>query len=172
MKYNILRKKLATHEILVVFLLFIISVLVRFFIANRFPLNIQCYPDELRYYHIASSTKISLIFLTNSILMSSGVFFVYYLSKHFIRDNIYKIAICFIYLLFGYMTYTMTFISENLWIPLSLCVICIFYKLFQFQELNDKKYILIFNLTAGISSYIAYLCKEIALIFPLAYIKF
>lgn len=55
MKYNILRKKLATHEILVVFLLFIISVLVRFFIANRFPLNIQCYPDELRYYHIASS---------------------------------------------------------------------------------------------------------------------
>lgn len=165
MKYNILRKKLATHEILVVFLLFIISVLVRFFIANRFPLNIQCYPDELRYYHIASSiangtgisiynaatdfqkilyslflvpacttsnisTKISLIFLTNSILMSSGVFFVYYLSKHFIRDNIYKIAICFIYLLFGYMTYTMTFISENLWIPLSLCVICIFYKLF------------------------------------------
>lgn len=205
MKYNILRKKLATHEILVVFLLFIISVLVRFFIADRFPLNIQCYPDELRYYHIASSiangtgisiynaatdfqkilyslflvpacttsnisTKISLIFLTNSILMSSGVFFVYYLSKHFIRDNIYKIAICFIYLLFGYMTYTMTFISENLWIPLSLCVICIFYKLFQFQELNDKKYILIFNLTAGISSYIAYLCKEIALIFPLAYI--
>ena len=204
MNYSVLHEKIAKQEVYIVFLLFVVSTFIRFFIANRFPLSIQCYPDELRYYHIASSmangtgisiynastdfqkilyslflipacmfsdidTRFSLVFLTNSILMSLGVFFVFYLSKHLIHSMVYRIIVCLMYLLSGYMTYTMTFISENLWIPLSLGILCVFYKLFQHQEINDKKSTLIFNLLAGLLSYAAYLCKEIALVFLVSY---
>ena len=184
--------------------MFVLSVAIRFIIANRFPIHIECYPDELRYYRIAASIangtgisvynlqsnfqkilyslfivpacffndiniRMSIIFLTNSILMSSGVFFVYYISLQIIKKNIYRIIVCFMYLLFGYMTYTMTLISENLWIPFSLFIICLFIKIF--QETSTKTSLVI-SICTGIILYFLYLSKEIALIFPIAYIIF
>lgn len=186
------------------FLMFIVSVVFRTIIANRYPVHLDTYPDELRYYRMATSiangTGLSLynapydfqkilyvlcitpacllqsvklrmtaIFFTNSVMMSAGVFPVYYLTGMLLRSRTFRAGICVLYLAGGHMTYTMTFMSENLWIPLALTLMCLFCSLFKQPDGTPLKKTLWLNFIAGVMTYAGYLCKEIALVFPLGY---
>ncbi len=201
------KKDSVCTEVLAVFFMFVVSVVIRTAIAYRYPVHLDTYPDELRYYRMATSfangtglslynssydfqkilyalciapacllqsvnIRLATIFFLNSLMISAGVFPIYYLSRILLRNRAYRMGICAIYLISGHMTYTMTFMSENLWFPLVLLLLCVFCSLFKQQENVSFKKILWLNFCAGIFSYIAYLCKEIALIFPLAYMAY
>lgn len=194
------------REIFIVVSMFVVSVIVRTILSYRYPVHLVTYPDELRYYRIATSfangtglslynapynfqkilyslciapacifqsihIRIAVIAFLNSVMMSAGVYPIYYLSSVLIKDRFYRIGSCAIYLIGGHMTYTMTFMSENLWITLALSLLSVFCMLFIHQE-NVSYKILWLNFLAGILTYLGYLCKEIALIFPLAYMAY
>lgn len=194
------------REIFIIVFMFLVSVIIRTILAYRYPIHLTTYPDELRYYRIATSfangTGLSLynapydfqkilyslciapacifqsihirmtaIAFLNSVMMSAGVFPIYYLSSILIKGRFYQIGLCAIYLIGGHMTYTMTFMSENLWIPLALILLSVFCILFTHQESANYKSLWL-NFFAGILTYLGYLCKEIALIFPLAYMAY
>lgn len=190
-------------ELFIVFVIFIVSTVIRFLIADRYPIKLECYSDEIRYYNIASSIangngitlyngftdyqkilysiciapaflfnsleiRFSAIFFINSVMMSAGVFAIYYLSCKFIKTKVLRYSVFFMYLILAHMTYTMTFMSENLWIPLSLLLLCLFYRLLV-EPFNNKMYMYFFNSVLGGVTYLAYLAKEIALVFPISY---
>lgn len=189
-------------EIFLLVGLILISVLVRSLFAIRYPIKIECYSDELRYYRIATSiangTGISIynmpssfqkilyplfiapscllsslqdrmvgIFITNCILMSLGVIAVYYLASKILKSQLLKWICCISYLVSRNMVYSMTIMSENLWFPLMLLLMSLFYYLIE-NENGDKKQIYI-NVIAGAVTYFCYLTKEIAIVIPVAY---
>ena len=196
-------RSLIRKDLLIVFIMFAVSVIVRFLLADRYPIKLECYSDEIRYYSIASSiadgngitlyngptdyqkilysvciapaflfntleVRFSGIFFINSVLMSAGVFAVYYLTYKLIRDSKLRYIVCCMYLLLAHMVYTMTFMSENLWIPLALTLMCMFYRLL-IEPFKAKEQVYGFNILLGIVTYFGYLTKEIALVFLIAY---
>lgn len=63
--------------------------------------------------------------------------------------------------------YSLTFMSENLYLPLSTAVILLAWKLFGMAE--QGRSILLLSWCFGMASYILYLAKEIGVAFPMAY---
>lgn len=189
-------------EFLVVFLLFAISLLVRFKIAD-FSKIVSIQPDEFRYYLLAKSFSLGLgmsingfstfyqkifyslciapsfwcenIFLTltsiafiNSFLISLGIFPLYTLTKKILSNKIYIFLTLLIYIVFSDLSYSMTFMSEVVFLPLSLYFLLIFYNIISLDHNKKGKYFFL-NLIAGILNYLLYLTKEISLVFILAY---
>ena len=192
-------------DFIILLSLFIISLVVRFKIAD-FSKSLLVYADEFRYYLLAKSffcgsgmsingcptfyqkilyslliapafyfeninLRLTTISFINSIVISSGLFPLYFLAKKIFLDrkNVY---ICLlIYVIFSDLSYSMTFMSEVLFLPLSLCLLLVFYNIISSDETNRKKYFIL-CLIAGILTYLLYLTKEISLVFILAYLLF
>lgn len=114
--------------------------------------------------------RMTIIAWINGILMSLGVFPVYGLANRILRTRGWKWLCVCLYLISPTLTYSMTFNSEVLFIPLALLLL---YMIFIFieEEMAVKKRAI---LLAGIFLVwiMAYMTKEIALIFPAAVIAY
>lgn len=181
--------------------LFIISVVVRFILADYTKFLI-IYPDEFRYYAIASNlasgsglliynvpTSFQKIFysfflipafffkdktmqmqaaaLINALIMSSAIFPFYLLAKRLIPYRYKTIAgLMTLFVVMPDMSYTMMYVSEVVFLPLAMWLLLGCHILFNSRGL--LKHPRVFAIILGIGFYMGYLCKEIALVFPIS----
>ena len=108
---------------------------------------------------------IRVIALINVCLMSSGIIPVWLLGKKFLLSPHLRVLVCVLYLLGPDMTYSMTFMSETLYIPMAIWLIYFLCNLFEIEYNSRKK--IIFSILIGVYIYLMYLTKEVALVFLL-----
>lgn len=114
-----------------------------------------------------SAAQIRLIGLINSVLISSSIFPVYALCRKMLMD---KKDICVILAFWATLPTlldSMYFMSEVVYLPLSLWLIYVVWCTWHSENLYER---IRWNVLLGLLCYLAYLCKEIALYFVLAYI--
>ena len=115
----------------------------------------------------SSAMQIRIIGYINSIIVSSSVFPVYLLCRKMqLKDKEVGIILAF-WITLPTLLVSMYFMSEAIYLPLSLWVIYCAWSAFDSDRLKEK---LCANFILGILCYLAYLCKEIALYFVLAYL--
>ncbi len=105
-----------------------------------------------------------IILLINSIVMSSSVFPVYIIARRFLEKKA-RIAAVVMTVLLSDLTYTMTFMSEVLFLPLTLWLICLFTRGDDKEKANTKKAIV-----CGVLSALVYYTKEVGLMFIPAFL--
>lgn len=182
-----------------VFILFVLSFLIRFVLAD-FPKHLLIQPDELLFYQIAENfaqnrglmvynlpsnyqnvlysiflmpafffenreMQQHIISLINSILITSCLFPIYFLAKLFLKQKKSIIAVLLFSLIIPDLTYSVTFMAENLYLPIALWLFY-FYILWIIQN----KHSVVYSLFLGVFTFFALMCKMIALFFPLALI--
>ena len=123
--------------------------------------------------------RMSIIGLINSVLMSAGIFPVYGIARRFFRRNSFIWLSILFYMISPSMTYSMTFASENLYIPVSLVVLYVIVEVEARWREYVNEYITNFImkniglLILGIGAWIlAYITKELALVIPLALVAY
>ncbi|MBQ4300212.1 MAG: hypothetical protein II765_01610, partial [Lachnospiraceae bacterium] len=123
--------------------------------------------------------RMSIIGLINSVLMSAGIFPVYGIARRFFRRNSFIWLSILFYMISPSMTYSMTFASENLYIPVSLVVLYVIVEVEARWREYVNEYITNFIikniglLMLGIGAWIlAYITKELALVIPLALVAY
>ncbi len=186
---------------IVISILFLISFIIRFFLADYEKILIF-YPDELRYYHIAEniarghflviynlptdfqkilySLFLSPIFLfesrelqmhliaaLNAFLVSSVVFPSYLISKLFFENKKKILILCIFSLILSDLSFSVTLMSEILFLPLGLWAFYFFIKLILENHLN-----IILSATCGVLAYALYLCKEVGVLLLAAFCVF
>lgn len=196
MEHNFENKNSKLH----IWILFGVSAIVRFLLANYFPKTVNCYPDELLYlstaeglwnhgkillFHMPSnfnkvgySLLIAPIFaisnlklrgvvlsIINSILISLGVFPIYGLSKHLLKNARYQYLSVVLYMISPTMTYSMTYMSEVLYVPLALTMVYLLCVIF---DTNRRKRRICLEGIFVILLAAAYVTKPQAVAFPLA----
>lgn len=115
----------------------------------------------------STAQQIRAVGYINSLVMASSVFPIYGLSHKILKeDGEMKYALA-LEITFPAFVYTMYFMSEVIYLPLSLWVIYIVWCIFCTENFRVK---LGLNFLLGIICYLTYLCKEIALYFVIAYI--
>ncbi len=105
--------------------------------------------------------RIMFFSLLNSVLVCSGVFPLYKLGKIILKNNYYIMLCIILYIFFPDLNFSQTFMSENLYLPLSLWGVLLYYKLL-IKDYRFKYRIAIF---IGIFTYFLYIIKEIGIIF-------
>ncbi len=102
----------------------------------------------------------------NCVLMSLGVFPVYHLSKKMLKKPVTHVLMSVLYFMGADMVFTMTFMSEALFVPLALLLLCLYYDYAINIDLSDsmKKHVLM-NLISGVAATILYYVKEVGLVF-------
>ncbi len=137
--------------------------------------------------------RMSVIGLINSMLMSAGIFPVYGMARRFFKRNSFKWLSILFYMISPSMTYSMTFASENLYIPVSLVVLYVIVEVEarwreHVNEYDDAGVKVSANNGGNITSFImknigllilgigawilAYITKELALVIPLALVAY
>lgn len=114
-----------------------------------------------------SAAQIRLIGFINSVMISSSIFPVYALCRKMLMD---KKDICVILAFWATLPTlldSMYFMSEVVYLPLSLWLIYVVWCTWHSENLYER---IRWNVLLGLLCYLAYLCKEIALYFVLAYI--
>ena len=117
------------------------------------------------YLFANQQITIQVIGFLNACLMSSGIIPLWLLGKKSLSSSILRLLVCFMYLVSSDMTYSMTFMSENIYVPMALWLIFFINCLFECQ--NTKKKV-IYSVLIGLYIYTMYLTKEIALVFLIA----
>jgi hypothetical protein len=123
--------------------------------------------------------RMSIIGLINSVLMSAGIFPVYGIARRFFKRNSFIWLSILFYMISPSMTYSMTFASENLYIPVSLVVLYVIVEVEARWREHVNEYITNFImkniglLMLGMGAWIlAYITKELALVIPLALVAY
>lgn len=182
----------------ILFVLFLIGFLFRFFSADYFK-TIVIYKDELLYYQLAENLikgqflhiynlptnfqKILYsVFLSPAFLFENRitqqhilsfltvfsatmcVFPIFYFAKKILHSNQSALFVVFVSLFLPDLTYSMTFMSESLFLTLSLFLFVLFW-----QSLNQNHLNILQHLFLGMLCYGVYLLKEIALVLPMSY---
>ncbi|MBR1443611.1 MAG: hypothetical protein IJ583_08765 [Firmicutes bacterium] len=120
------------------------------------------------FYIIKNSIwRIRAISVFNAFLVSSSIFPAYLIAKKITSNKTIIIISLVVMAMFPDMIYSMTFMSENLYLPMGLWQIYFSFLLFMCE--NKKKKI-IGSALLGIYSYLLYLTKEVSLIFIISYI--
>ncbi len=111
--------------------------------------------------------QIRVIGWINSILMSSAVFPAYGLAKRILKkDSLVHVVLVFLVTMPALVS-TMYFMSEVLFLPLSLWIVYLVYRVIQ-EESNRRR--MLWNVCLGLVFYAAYLNKEVALYYFIAYV--
>lgn len=107
-----------------------------------------------------------VIALISALLMSLGIFAVYDLARRLLTNERLRLFALILYALSSTMTYSMTYVSEILFVPVMLFLLDFLYVLLV-EEAHGKKRVF---LIAGCVALwlLAYLTKEIALVVPAA----
>ena len=109
--------------------------------------------------------QMMLIALINAVVMSLGIFPVYGLARSILTEKKDILFCVILYTVSSSMTYSMTYMSENLSIPLSLIFVYLLYRYW------DEENILTKSLLGAILALLMFLCyvtKYITLVFPIA----
>lgn len=127
------------------------------------------------YFSYNVFTQINIIALLNCLLLLTGVIPTFLLAKKYLSDQKLVLLTCVLYLCSSDWTYSCTYMSENLFLPMGLfgvlftdSMIGKFEKLISDESSVNKKVIFIQSVLLGIYYWLMYLCKEIALCFPIA----
>ncbi len=103
----------------------------------------------------------------NSMIMASAVFPTYALAKRILKKELWIHIVLVVWITLPVFTSTVYFMSEVLFFPLSLWIVYIVYLLIQRDSYKLRVRL---NIVLGIVFYAAYLNKEIALYYLLAYL--
>lgn len=182
-------------EFACVVLFAIFSAVLRSLLTN-YDKIMSIYPDELVYYGISKSlfngtgilvhgnsfsvqniaysffltpfmmiensiTRLKIIMLANRLLLSSSVVPVWLICKEFSLKKKYRMLPVVIILLWPDMAMSGVLMAENLYWPLTIWAV---YFIFKFLKTAYIRYVI----PAGLMSYLAYFCKEVAICLPLA----
>lgn len=104
----------------------------------------------------------------NAFLITSCIFPIYWIAKQLLNNQKSILFICVFSLFLPDLTYSMTFMSENLFLPLSLLVFACFLKII-LNKIPSSRYFLIL---VGILNYLLYFNKEIGILFPLSFLAY
>lgn len=137
-----------------------------------------------------------IIACLNCCFLSLGIIPVYLLAKHFLKSHRYTFLICSLYLISSDWAYSLTFMSENLYLPMALMGIWLTVIVLEKMEAvlscnhsleatdvipqeqsackrikSNRITLRLFceHILLGFYYWLMYLCKEIALVFPLSY---
>ncbi len=111
--------------------------------------------------------SVKIVALINSILMSSVVFPVYFLSKKVCKTNFSILLSLLLILTLPDMTYSITFMSENSFLPI---ITWCFYFMLLSLEFHKKQYW--YGIWAAVLAFLAYFNKEVAAYLVVAYVLF
>lgn len=100
----------------------------------------------------------------NALLVSSIIFPTYFIGKLFFENKNKIIFICFLSILLSDLSYSVTFMSENLFLPLGAWLFYFFIKIILENRLN-----ILLSILSGILSYALYLCKEVGILLLAAF---
>ncbi len=190
--------KLQKRELFLLLIIFTISFLIRFYISDYTKL-ILLYPDELRYAQLAENfaygrgfllynqatdyqkilyplTIAPAFFLETRALQQHALAFInafwvcctvfpcFFIARLLLSKprNIWGITL--LSTILPDLSFSLSWMSEVLFLPLALCLFYLFLK-----YLFIEKPSIFFNITIGVFCYLLYLCKEIALVFPLSF---
>lgn len=119
------------------------------------------------YLFKGATTQNVIITLLNSIYMSAAVFPIYFLCKEvkLTKTSIWGVELLF--LVFSDMIYTMTYMSEVIYMPLLMLAIYMTYKIINIPYSKKRVYM---SIMTGVVYYFLYLCKEIALGLLIAFV--
>lgn len=109
--------------------------------------------------------RLTAIALVNAGIISLGVFPVYGLANRILSDRRRTILCVFLYTISPTLTYSMTYMSEVLYVPLALGILYLMYCLIA-EENYKKKASIIVGLVIAVCG--AYVTKSQALVFPVA----
>ncbi len=113
------------------------------------------------------STQMLAASLINALIMSSAIFPFYLLAKRLIPYRYKTIGVLLtLFIIMPDLTYTMMYVSEVVFLPLAMWLLLGCHILFGSRAL--LKHPRIFSVILGIGFYAGYLCKEIALVFPIS----
>ena len=106
------------------------------------------------------------ILLINSLLMSLGVFPTYYLANRVVKKPVLSFFMAMFYLMSADLTYTMTFMSEVLFLPMATTTLCLYYDAVLNVDPDRplKRYVFL-SVVSGIMVGLCYYIKEQAVVF-------
>lgn len=133
-----------------------------------------------------------IIACLNCLFLSLGSIPVYLLAKRFLKNCIYIFLVCILYLISSDWAYSLTFMSESLYLPMALMGIWLTVIVLDQTEnllicdnplevtdvmpqkqsvctMRNKLRLFYKHILLGFYYWLMYLCKEIALVFPLSY---
>ncbi len=113
-------------------------------------------------------TQQHLLAAINALLVTSSIFPIYFIAKQLLKENKTILFVCAFSLFLPDLNFSMTFMSENLFLPLSLLLFAAFLKII----LNQEKQKTPFLILLGILNYLIYLNKEIGILFPLSFLAY
>ena len=110
-----------------------------------------------------------IIAAINSLLICSGIFPTFFLAKRISKGKT-KTALLFssIYCILPDLTYSLLFYSENIQLPLTMCMIYAIYVCFEDVEQAVSKRYLINQFIIAFLFFLLYFSKMLSLIFPIA----
>lgn len=108
------------------------------------------------------------IAVIHSFLVASSIFPVFLIAKILLKSNTNILIICSISIFMVDLAYSMTFMSEILFLPLSLWLFYGFSKLI----IRENKKSTNLCIVLGILSYAAYLCKEVGIVLPFCFLLY
>ena len=120
---------------------------------------------------------IQMISFINALLVSSGIVPVYFIAKRFLTKEIIVFPVCLVYVCSSDLSYTCTFMSENLFLPMGLWAIWMSIRAIEYidnldNRIYDERKMKIFFLLYGAYLWLLYLCKEVALVFVLSFLTY
>lgn len=115
----------------------------------------------------STEQQICAVAWINSIVMSCAVFPAYGLARRMLKSENWARFFAVLSIIVPNMLFTMTFMSEVVFFPISLCVV---YCVWRIIETEDSGLDFRLNLVLGGLCYLAYMNKEIALYYLLAYV--
>lgn len=111
--------------------------------------------------------QIRMVGYLNSLLMASAIFPIYGLCRNILREDKDIRNTLVLGITFPAFVYTIYFMSEVIYLPLSLWVVYLVWRVFCTESFRGK---LSLNALLSILCYLTYLNKEIALYFVIAYV--
>lgn len=109
--------------------------------------------------------RLAMIALINAAVMSLGIFPVYGIAKNILTDTKRRLVCCFLYVISPTLTYSMTYMSEVLYVPLALMLLYFVYRFIAAENVKGKFLYAVAMIPVLLVSYIT---KPQALLFPVA----
>lgn len=138
-----------------------------FLIINNAPVTFQkiLYSLFLAPIFLFENAEIKAHLFTalNAFLVSSVVFPTYLIGKLLLQKQTNNFTLCFLSILLSDLAYSVTFMSEVLFLPLGMWGIY-----FSLRIIIQNRTNILFSVLFGILIYAIYLCKEIGAVFLLA----
>lgn len=106
-----------------------------------------------------------VIALVNAVLVSLGIFPVYGMARRILSEKKYIELSLVLYLICPTMTYSMTYMSENLYLPVALTMLYVLLRLLEEKEKSQKVVLTVIYLVLVA---VAYFIKSVALAFLVA----